>query len=179
MSNEPEAPFLNEDQRTDEDIEVSKSQLKRESHALTDLGKKLCDLTPQQLARLPLSETLLDAIELAHRLVNKRGALKRHYQFIGKQLRSMETQPILDAVAQFEDAHKHSTQTFRTVERWRDRILTEGDTALQDYCATYAGADRQKLRQICRNFQQTLDEGKKTRFARALFKELRVHVTDS
>jgi ribosome-associated protein len=177
MSKQPEAPFLNEDQHTDADHEVSKSQLKRDSHALTDLGKKLCALNPQQLAKVPLNETLRDAIELAHRLTSKRGALKRHYQFIGKQLRSLDAQPILDAVAQFEEANSHSTQAFQKIERWRDRILNEGDTALQDYCAAYTSADRQKLRQICRNFQQTQDESKKTRFARALFKELRVHVT--
>jgi len=35
---------------------VSKSQLKRDSHAIKDLGKRLAALPAQHLARIPLDE---------------------------------------------------------------------------------------------------------------------------
>lgn len=41
----------------------SKSQLKREMHALQDLGKRMLDLSNDQLETLPISDTLRAAIE--------------------------------------------------------------------------------------------------------------------
>ena len=76
---------------------VSKSQLKRESHALQDLGKRLVALSKDQLARIPLDDQLLEAIDLAHRIQNKRSALKRHYQYLGKLLRARDPGPITEA----------------------------------------------------------------------------------
>lgn len=175
MSQETEAPFLDDESLPENDTVVSKSQLKRDSEALKTLGKTLCALNPQQLARIPLDDSLKDAIELAHRLSNKRGALKRHYQYIGKLLRSIDAQPILDAVLQFDEESNQATLAFKKIENWRDRMLTEGDAAIQDYCQTHAQADRQKIRQIVRNHQQAKDDNKRTRFARLLFKELRAN----
>lgn len=81
---------------------VSKSQLKRESHALQDLGKKLVALPADQLSRIPLDDPLLEAISLAKRIQNKRSALKRHYQFLGKLLRARDTDPIYAALIEIE-----------------------------------------------------------------------------
>ena len=50
----------------DEIENVSKSQLKRDSHAIQELGKRLVALPAEHLARIPLDETVLDAIALAH-----------------------------------------------------------------------------------------------------------------
>lgn len=174
MSNEIEAsiPENKKIMPADEEL-VSKSQLKRDSEALKQLGKKLSVLNNEQLAKVPLDDKLRDAITLAHKLSNKRGALKRHYQYIGKLLRSIDAEPIQKAVDEFEEIHTNSTQSFRKIEQWRDRILTEGDQAIQEYCELHTDADRQNLRQICRNHQHANDESKKTRFARMLFKALR------
>ena len=156
------------------DIEhVSKSQLKRDSKALQDLGKKLCMLNADQLARIPLNNQLTDAIVLAHKLVNKRGALKRHYQYIGKLLRSIDAEPIIMAVQEIEAAQSGSVQAFKRLEQWRDRILQEGDTAIQDFCIEHEQADRQQLRQIFRNYKQARDERKQAHVARMLFRTLR------
>lgn len=40
----------------------SKSQVKREMHALLDLGKQLIELSPERLKQLPLAERLYEAI---------------------------------------------------------------------------------------------------------------------
>lgn len=152
---------------------ISKSQHKRDSEALKQLGKKLCALNSEQLAKVPLDDKLQDAITLAHKISNKRGALKRHYQYIGKLLRSIDSDPIQKAVAEFDAEHTHSIQAFKKLEQWRDRILIEGGSAIQEYCELHTNADRQKLRQISRNHQHTTDDSKKLRFARMLFKELR------
>ena len=64
-----------------EDEGPSKSQLKRESEALQELGEELVNLKPTELAKVPLDETLADAIDLAHRLRGKKEAWRRHLQF--------------------------------------------------------------------------------------------------
>ena len=174
MSNETEASIVDNKKDIGVDEEwVSKSQLKRDSEALKLLGKKLCTLNSEQLARVPLDNKLQDAINLAHKLSNKRGALKRHYQFIGKLLRSIDAGPIQKAVADLEQSQLKTVQHFRSLENWRDRILEEGDPAIQEYCEQHQQSERQNLRQLYRNFQQAKDEKQKTRFARLLFKVLR------
>ncbi len=175
MAKQTEAPI---EESSAENLEenpqwVSKSQLKRESHALQDLGKKLSSLNEDQLNTIPMEERLRDALQLAQKLNNKRGALKRHYQYIGKLLRSMETDPLIQAVAKIEQNHQHSVQAFKRLENWRDEILEKGDAAIQAFCQQHEGSDRQKLRQLWRNHQQAQSEAKKTHAARQLFKALR------
>ncbi len=174
MSKQTEAPIagLTQDDLEEEEW-ISKSQLKRDSLALQDLGKKLSALNAEQLDSIALNEELRDAIELAQRLSNKRSALKRHYQFIGKLLRAIDAEPIIQAVEEIENNHRNSVQSFKLIEHWRDKILEQGDSAIHEYCLQHESADRQKIRQIWRNYSQAKNETKQTHFARQLFKELR------
>ena len=60
----------------------SKSQLKREMHQLQDLGRRMLDLSNDQLNTLPISETLRAAIEESRR-IRQNEARRRHLQYIG------------------------------------------------------------------------------------------------
>ncbi len=157
----------------EEDIEwVSKSQLKRDSKALQELGRKLAGYNATQLAGIPLDEELLDALALARKLHNKRGAQKRQFQFIGKLLRAMDVAPILEAVERIDNADRYDQLRFHLSEQWRERILAEGDPAIQALCEEYPMMQRQSLRQIRRNWQQAASDERKTRYARQLFREI-------
>lgn len=57
-----------EDEDQEEIIWVSKSEIKRDAEDLKQLGEKIVNLTKANLAKIPLDESLLDAIELAQRL---------------------------------------------------------------------------------------------------------------
>ena len=50
---------------------MSKSEIKRDAEDLKQLGEKIVNLTKANLAKIPLDESLLDAIELAQRLQKK------------------------------------------------------------------------------------------------------------
>jgi ribosome-associated protein len=76
----------------------SKSARKREAHALQKLGEQLIGLAPADLATLPLTEALLDAIQEARRL-KSRAALSRQRQYIGKLMREVDPEPIEAALA--------------------------------------------------------------------------------
>ena len=152
---------------------VSKSQLKRDSQAIQDLGKRLVALSAEQLARIPLDEPVREAIALAHRIQNKRSALKRHYQFLGKLLRARDTETIFAALAEIDNESQQSIQKHHRAERWRDRIIEEGNDAIEALLAELENADRQKLRQLWRNHQHAKSDAKRVQHSRLLYKEIK------
>lgn len=156
-----------------DEIELtSKSQLKRDSLELQALGRQLAALPAEHLARIPLDPPLIEAIQLAKRLQNKRSALKRHYQFLGKLLRARDPEPIRAALAEIEQQGRESIRRHHRAEDWRDRIVDEGNDAIDALLDEVAGADRQKLRQLWRNYQKAPDESKRTQQSRLLYKEI-------
>ena len=151
---------------------VSKSQQKRESQAIKDLGKRLAALPTEQLARIPLDEPVREAIQLAHRIQNKRSALKRHYQFLGKLLRKRDTDAILAALADIDRDSQQSIQRHHRAERWRDRIVEQGADAIEALLVEVEKADRQKLRQLLRNFQHAKTDERRNQHTRLLYREI-------
>jgi len=152
---------------------VSKSELKRASHALQDLGKKLAALPADLLARIPLDDQLLEAIALAKRIQNKRSALKRHYQFLGKLLRARDTDPIIAALTEIDQESQQSMQRHHRAERWRDRIIEQGNDAIDALLEEVERADRQKLRQLWRNHQNAPTDPKRNQHSRLIYKEIK------
>ncbi len=156
-----------------EEIEpVSKTQLKKESQDIQKLGKRLVDLSSDQLAKIPLDEAVLEAIALAHKIQNKRSALKRHYQFLGKLLRARDCEAIFTALAQLNQSSQVQIQRHHRAELWRDNITELGMQAIDDFLAEQSNADRQKLRQLWRNYSGVKTEERKTHFARLIYREV-------
>lgn len=163
-----------EDVDDDDDIEiVSKSQLKRESQAITRLGKKLTELSDAQLADIPLDEPVREAIALAHKIQNKRSALKRHYLFLGKLLRARDTDAIIEAIERNDQTSQIEIQRHHQAERWREQIIEQGFDAIESFVSMHADADRQKLRQLWRNYSQAKTDSKKTQISRQIYKDLK------
>lgn len=159
---------------TDEDIEiVSKSQLKRESHAITQLGKKLTQLPEAQLADIPLDQPLREAIALAHKIQNKRSALKRHYLYLGKLLRARDINPIIAAMEKIDKTSQIEIQRHHQAERWREQIIEQGPDAIESFVSQRPDADRQKLRQLWRNYSQAKTDSRRTQASRQIYKDVK------
>ncbi len=156
----------------DSDEEKSKSQVKRDMHALQELGKELVNLPKEQFANIKLPEALYDAITEA-RHIHQHGALKRQLQYIGKRMRSENAEEIREQLDTLTGQSKQAVATLHHIERWRDRLLEDGDTALAELVAEFANADRQYLRQLVRNAKKEILGNKPPKSARALFKYLR------
>ena len=152
---------------------VSKSQLKRESHALQDLGKRLTALPDEHLASIPLDDVLREAIVLARKIQNKRSALKRQYQFIGKLLRARDPKPIYNALQALDHQSRHSIQKHHRAEHWRDRIVEQGESVIEALLEEIPEADRQKLRQLWRNHHNARSDSKKIQLSRLIYKEIK------
>ena len=67
----------------------SKSQRKREAHALQALGAQLIALPRAHLARMELPDALREAV-LTVQGMHPHGALRRHMQYIGKLMRQLD-----------------------------------------------------------------------------------------
>lgn len=147
----------------------SKSQQKRDMQALQDLGAELVRLPEQQLGSLDLPEKLRDAIALARRITSH-GAQKRQRQYIGKLLRGVDPEPIRALLEQLRGADRLSKARFQENERWRDRLIAEGDAALAEFLERRPEADRQHLRRLVREAAQEAAAGRPPRHARELFR---------
>ncbi len=157
----------------DFDQEVkSKSQRKREVEALQDLGHKLVDLRPGELARADLPDALYDAVREAKKIKSREGR-RRQLQYIGRLMREIDAEPIARFIEELESGHGREVKVFHELERWRDRLIAEGDGAMDDVLARFPHADRSRLRQLIRGAQRSQDGVGQTRSARMLFVYLR------
>jgi ribosome-associated protein len=159
--------FINGD-TWDEEEGKSKSQVKREMHELQKLGEELVALSGASRARVPLDDELRDALQLADKLSNKREALRRHIQFIGRLMRTRDLEPIEQALAILRNTNQAATRQFHKVEQWRDKLLANDDT-LTDFIAAYPEADVQQLRQLIRNVKKEQEKQQPPKAYRELF----------
>ena len=81
---------MNDDEQ---ELPPSKSARKREAIALQKLGERLVEMRPEDLAKLPLTEPMVEAITEARRLTS-RGALGRQHQYIGKLMRDEDIEAL-------------------------------------------------------------------------------------
>lgn len=155
----------------------SKSQIKRELHELQDLGRRLTELKPAQLDKLPLTDKLRRALDEAHRHT-ARGALKRHLSFVGKLMRDQDIEAIQAYVDRLDSSSQVHAQHFHNIERWRDRLVS-GDPAQQEaFIAEFPETDRQNLRSLVRQAQKEAAENKPPAAARKIFKLVRESVEE-
>jgi len=154
-----------------EELIISKSQVKREMQALRDLGKELVDLPLVSLNKFDFSETLLDSIILAQGL--KREALRRQLQHIGKQLREEDDAAIRQLLNQISQPQRDEVMAFHEIEQWRDKLLDGDDEAINQAVDRFQEADRQHLRQLVRNARKERQQERPPKSARLLFQYLK------
>ena len=152
--------------------EKSKTQVKRELHALVDLGERLTTLKPDLLNRLPLTDGLRRALADAPKHTANI-ARKRHILFIGKLMRDQDIDAILTLIDQLDASTRQYNERFHGLERWRDRLLGGDDSVLESFVSDYPEADRQHLRQLIRQAQHEAAQSKPPAASRKIFKYIR------
>lgn len=160
-----------EDEEQEEIIWVSKSEIKRDAEALKKLGEKLVDLTKTNLEKMPLDESLRDAVELAQRL--QKEARRRQIQYIGKLLRAIDPEPIQEALDKLENKHQQQQAMLHKLELLRDELVEKGDNTLTELLIDYPQADRQYLRNLIRSAQKEREQNKSPKAYREIFQYLK------
>ncbi len=161
-------------EQDDDDLPRSKSQRKRDMHALQDLGTELEALAKDRLARVPMPEALADAIHQARR-INSHEGKRRQMQFVGKIMRGLdddEVDAIKHALEGFKGTSKAETARMHLIERWRELLLAD-DAALTRFLGEHPDVDVQAVRNIIRNARREKEQGKPPRYYRELFQAIK------
>lgn len=153
-----------------EEVIPSKTQRKKDMHALQRMGEELVELDPKKLAELALPEILNDAIVLA-RSLQKHGARRRQLQYIGRLMREIDAQPIQQMLTMWDQPSVQQTARLHQLERWRERLLSD-EQALTEFAQQYPHADLQRLRSLIRNAIKEKDAEKPPKSFRLLFQAL-------
>lgn len=169
----------------DEDY-VSRTQFKRESEAAQELGVKLTKLSKKQLQKMDLDETLYGSILELDNIKAKTEAYRRHLQYIGKIMRSMDLEVIQRSLDNLMNKNRNLASQTQVLEKLRDKLINEGDDEIQRLIQQYPRFNRQKLRQLVRNAKKELsnliinDEGEEvkpsSKSAQELFKYLKTEI---
>lgn len=151
----------------------SRSEKRRVGEAAFDLGKALVELAPQKLEKLPLPEDIGDAVREARR-IRSHAAKKRQMQYLARLLRqSDEVDAIREGYERLRDLDRKGTLEFQRLERWRARLIEEGEAALDELCERHPSADRERLRALVEETRREAAQGRAPRAFRALFRELK------
>jgi ribosome-associated protein len=150
----------------------SKSQLKRDAHALQQLGVALLEIPEQDWLALNLPEALVSALRDAKQ-TSSHGARKRQLQFVGKLMREIDPEPVQRYFEQLRLSTRRQTQRQHACEDWRDRMISQGDSAIDAYLDEHPAADRQHLRQLVRQAKKEQADNKPPKSSRALFRYIR------
>ncbi|GMU43017.1 MAG: DUF615 domain-containing protein [Xanthomonadales bacterium] len=154
----------------------SRSQVRREALDVLALAERLVALTPSQLAQVPLEEHVLDAVHLAQK-IRSHIAHKRQVHFLAKLMRKVEDlEPIRLAVDKPLEVRRRETAQLHRIERWRERLIEDGDAALGEFLGDFPQAERHRLRQLQRQALAERRENRVPTAQRALFQVIKALV---
>jgi ribosome-associated protein len=157
---------------TESDIEIddlpSRSQLKRDSQELRDMGAQLVQMPNAHLDKITMDNTLLAAIKEARRLKSN-DARRRQIQYIGKLMRNMDLTEIRHSVEKLNHQSQTFRQHFAMLEQWRDRLIDEGNDTIEEFLTAFPNADRQQIRNLSRQAGREKNSSAKSK----LFKYLK------
>lgn len=134
---------------TGEELEPSKSAIKRQIKKIKDLGVALSKLSKGQLRTIPLSEeALVPVIELQNLKSNV--AKKRQTQYLAKVLNRQEN--LEDIEAAYDNVLGQTQKVdaeFHLAEKWRENLLSEEkDRFMTEFMNTYPNLSSQELRHL-------------------------------
>ena len=157
----------------------SKTRMKQLSHELQALGEALVELPLDRIEAMPLPESLLEAIRELRRTRSHEGR-RRQMQFIGKLMRTVDAEPIREAVAQMQLGRAQDSLALHEAERWRAELIASDDAATR-WIAAHPDADAQQLRSLVRSARKDASgtpESRNGRAYRDLFQFIRRASTD-
>ena len=117
----------------------SRSEKKRQSIALQNMGEELTRLGPQEVKNLDLPADLREALQLYARIGDHEGR-RRQMQFIGRVMREIDPAPIRAMLDARREVSAAATAALHKAEQWRDRLLTADEAELAELVDTLLAA---------------------------------------
>ncbi|HQT81256.1 MAG: hypothetical protein B7Z60_00495 [Ferrovum sp. 37-45-19] len=154
---------------------ISKSQRKRDMHELQALGEALSELSNDKIRHLSLPESLEKAL-LDIKTFKAHGAIRRQLQYIGKLMREVDPEPLQAYLDQLKGVSKEVVALQHLAEQWRLKIMDD-IRLLDEFCQSYAMADRAQLRQLATNALKEQQMQKPPRAFRQLYRLIFEYIT--
>jgi ribosome-associated protein len=153
----------------------SKTQRKKQVHALQDLGAELVELGAEQLAAIELPDTLRDAVMEA-RTITKFEARRRQLQYIGKLMRRVDPAPIRAALDACQAPSRSHALLHKRIEAWRERLLDDPN-ALGALVAENPRADPRHLESLVASALREREANRPPRAFREIYQALHALLT--
>lgn len=151
----------------------SKSQVKREHMELQSQIQRLLELNPAQRAQVEGSELFLRELQLAAQM-KPSSARNRQVRRLGKILASDEelVTSIATCLLKNDETASYQRDLQHSAEYWRERILTGDDSDLQALLELSPELDRQKMRQLTRDYRKDQPQERKIRIYRETYRAI-------
>jgi ribosome-associated protein len=124
-----------------------------------------------ELERLNLSAATWAALDETPRIKDQR-ARPRHWKRIANLLEREDMHAVHALMNQAEARERDAAARHHRLERWRERLIAEGDGALGDFLNEHPWTDRQQLRTLVRAAKRDTERGR-PEAPRKLFRFLR------
>lgn len=133
----------------------SHREIREDDAEVAAMVDQLLALSHSQRARLDLAGPLNAGLIEHGRLSGSAG--RRHYRRLKKLVRGHDRAALQAALEEESDADRRA----RRLERWRTRIVEEGDPAIQAFVEAHPTADRPALRALARQADPETPAGKR------------------
>ena len=157
---------------TDPTEPPSKSQRKRDAHAVRDLGVELVKLKAAQLEKIPLPDAIRDAVMQAQQ-IKAHGARRRQLQYLGKLLRQIDSEPIAEGLTNLQSDTAVNKRELHWLEQTRAALIAGEEGILDEVFMRYPQAERQHLRRLIEIVQREQAQDRPPATSRQLFRYLR------
>ena len=151
---------------------LSKTQRKQAMEDLQDLGEELVALSSDRIKKIDIPENLRDAVKAAQRMTRQDEAKRRQMQYIGKLMRSVDVDPIREALSLVRGESASETAKLHRLERLREELLAD-EKGLHEIATLFPSVDLQHLRSLRRAALKEREQNKPPRSYRAIFQLLK------
>ena len=150
----------------------SRSQLKRESAAVQELGEELCKLPGQVLIDLGVDEELREAIIVWQKTATHEGK-RRQMQYVGRLMRNVDTRRLFTAWRKFKADGAASAKALHEIEELRQRLIDNAPGVWSEVFSKFPDIDKHELEHLVKEAKEEQKAGKPPRAFRAVFRLLR------
>lgn len=156
-----------------EDDRPSRSQKKRESTALQNMGEELAALAPSVLEKMPLTPNIREAV-LEWQRLSSHESRRRQMQYIGRLMREEGDAPaVQEALDAIKLGQGLQSAAFKQCEKLRDDLMVATPAEAETLLAPYGEEDAAELRDLIARARNEREHGRPPHAFRALFRKLK------
>lgn len=155
---------------------VSKTELKKDSKKIQAFGKKISELSLDEINSFNFTDSIFNAIK-EYKLIKSNAAKKRQVQYLGKLLREIDLTSAYLQMEQLKNGSQLEIRNNHMVEAWRDKLIQDKE-ALTELINHFPDIDIQKIRQLVQNAIKEKNEKKSPKYYRLIFKYLKENITN-